>query len=109
MIDIAETIKGLESLRETIRTATTNTFVSGGLCAMSMRRIDHAIELIKEQQKEIKAFCLLIEWAEECGFGIDCFEEEYDRYKDEIKDMKYIDGMVHVARRTLEDHGVFET
>ena len=67
-----------------------------------------ALELLKEQEKEIKALRLLVEWAEECDFGFDQFHEEYDRYKDEIKDMRYTDGMIHVAKRTLEDHGAFE-
>ena len=67
-----------------------------------------ALALLKEQNKDIKALRLLVEWAEECDFGFDQFRDEYERYKDEIKDMKYIDGMVHVAKRTLEDHGAFE-
>lgn len=66
------------------------------------------LELLKEQYKENKALKLLVEWAEECDFGFDQFSDEYERYKDEIKDMKYIDGMIHVAKRTLEDHGAFE-
>ena len=68
-----------------------------------------ALAMLKEQEKEIKALRLLVEWAEECDFGFDQFPDEYERYKEEIKDMKYIDGMIHVARRTLEDHGAFET
>lgn len=67
-----------------------------------------ALKLLKEQAKEIKALHLLVERAEECDFGFDQFPDEYERYKDEIKDMKYIDGMIHVAKRTLEDHGAFE-
>ena len=69
---------------------------------------DVDVAMLKDQYKEIKALRLLVEWAEECGFGFDQFQEEYERYKDEIKDMKYIDGMIHVAKRTLEDHGAFE-
>ena len=67
-----------------------------------------ALALLKEQEKEIKALCLLIEWAEECDFGFDQFPDEYERYKDEIKGMKYVEGMIHVAKRTLEDHMAFE-
>lgn len=66
------------------------------------------IEQPKEQEKEIKALRLLVEWAEECDFGFDQFPDEYERYKEEIKDMNYIDGMIHVAKRTLEDHGAYE-
>lgn len=67
-----------------------------------------ALDMLKEQEREIKALRLLVEWATDCDFGFDQFPEEYERYKDKIEDMGYIDGMIHVAKRTLEDHGVFE-
>lgn len=70
--------------------------------------LDDAISLLKEQEKEIKALRLLVEWAEECDFGFDQFPDEHERYKDEINDMKYIDGMIHIAKRTLEDNGAFK-
>ena len=70
--------------------------------------VGDALELLTEQEKEIKALHLLVEWAEECDFGFDQFYDEYKRYKDEINDMKYIDGMIHVAKRTLEDNRAFE-
>ena len=63
---------------------------------------------MKEQRKEIKALRLLVEWAEECDFGFDQFSGEYERYKEEIKGMNYIEGMIHVAKRTLEDNGSFK-
>ena len=47
-----------------------------------------ALALLNEQEKEIKALRLLVKWATDCDFDID--------------------GMVHVAKRTLEDHGAFE-
>lgn len=75
-------------------------------CGVTMAR--NALDLLKEQEKEIKALRLLVEWATDCDFGFDQFPEEYERYKDEITDMKYIEGMIHVAKRTLEDHGAFE-
>ena len=75
---------------------------------MSFEFIEMLLELLKEQEKEIKTLRLLVEWATDCDFGFDQFPEEYERYKDEITDMKYIEGMIHVAKRTLEDHGAFE-
>ena len=69
---------------------------------------EDAIKRLKEQEKEIKALRLLIEWATDCGFGFDQLPEEYEQYKDEITNMKYIEGMIHVAKKTLEDHGAFE-
>ena len=62
-----------------------------------------ALEVIEELQKENKALRLLVDWATECDFGFDQFYGEYRKYKDEIKDMGYIDGMIHVAKRTIED------
>ena len=76
-------------------------------CIAYERLIDSAINLLKEQQKENKALRLLVEWAEECDFGFDNFQDEYERYKGEIEDMGYIDGMIHVAKRTLEDNEEF--
>ena len=67
-----------------------------------------ALALLNEKEKEIKALRLLVEWAEECDFGFDQFPEEYARYKDEIEDMSYLEGMVHIAKRTLEDYGAFK-
>ena len=52
--------------------------------------------------KREKALLLLIEWAEECGFGYDNFPEEYERYKEEIEGMGYIEGMVYIAEREIE-------
>ena len=82
--------------------------LSPEMCIRIGQAISAAIDLLKKQEKEIKALRLLVEWAEECDFGFDQFPDEYELYKDEIKDMKYIDGMIHIAKRTLEDHGAFK-
>ena len=79
--------------------------IDGNYCEINLT--NDIIILLKEQEKEIKALHLLVEWAEECDFGFDQFPDEYERYKDEIKGMKYIDGMIHIAKRTLEDRGAF--
>ena len=52
--------------------------------------------------KREKALLLLLEWAEECGFGYDNFPEEYERYKEEIEGMGYIEGMIYIAEREIE-------
>ena len=57
---------------------------------------------IDELKTENEALNLLIEWAEECDFGYDNFPEEYERYKDEIEDMGYIEGMIHIAKRVFQ-------
>lgn len=57
---------------------------------------------IAELKAENAALRLLIEWAEECDFGYDNFPEEYERYKDEIEGMGYIEGMIHIAKRVYQ-------
>lgn len=99
MPDRKKVIEQLESMRDYHRSAGNN--ITADIAS-------DALELLKEQEKEIKALRLLVEWAEECDFGFDQFPDEYERYKDEIKGMKYIDGMIHIAKRTLEDKGEFE-
>ena len=62
-----------------------------------------AVSVIRDLTEENRALRLLLEWADDCGFGFDQFQEEHDRYKDEIEDMSYTEGMIHVAKRVLED------
>ena len=52
-----------------------------------------------------RALMLLLNWAEECGFGYDNFPEEYERYKYEIADMSYFDGMIYIAEKEVERNG----
>ena len=51
-----------------------------------------------------RALMLLLNWAVECDFGYDNFPEEYERYKDEIKDMSYFDGMIYIAEKEVEQN-----
>ena len=44
----------------------------------------------------------MLEWAEECGFGYDNFPEEYERYKEDVEGMGYIEGMIYIAEREIE-------
>ena len=62
-----------------------------------------AITVIQNQNKKIKALRLLIEWATECGFGFDYFCNEYNKYKDKIKNMNNTDAMIFVAEQTLNE------
>lgn len=52
-----------------------------------------------------RALMLLLNWAVECDFGYDNFPEEYERYKDEIEDMSYFDGMIYIAEKEVERNG----
>jgi len=45
---------------------------------------------------------LLLEWAEECDFGYDNIPGEYDKYKDDIEDMDYFEGMIYIAEKEVE-------
>ena len=49
-----------------------------------------------------RALMLLLNWAVECDFGYDNFPEEYERYKNEIEDMSYFDGMIYIAEKEVE-------
>ena len=69
-------------------------------CAQKLSELEEENKRLKEENKALR---LLIEWAEECDFGYDNFPEEYERYQDEIKDMGYIDGMIHIAKRVYQE------
>ena len=105
MPDIEEVIKAFDEAKELVWTED-DQFTMGYNNGLETGK-NIALDLLKEQEKEIKSLRLLVEWATDCDFGFDQFHDEYERYKDEIKGMKYIDGMIHVAKRTLEDHGAF--
>lgn len=107
MPDLEKVIKGLECHAE-VNCVECPYRDGWRTCPFGETLLADALALLKDQEKEIKSLRLLVEWAEECDFGYDQFPDEYERYKDEIKDMKYIDGMVYVAKRTLEDQGAFE-
>lgn len=52
-----------------------------------------------------KALLLLLDWAIESGFGYDQFEDEYERYKDDVEDMDYEDGMIYIAEQVVKEEG----
>jgi hypothetical protein len=68
--------------------------------------VAEVIEQLKSEIKEVKleneALKLLVNWAEECDFGYDNFPEEYERYKNEVKDMGYVEGMLYIAKRVCQ-------
>lgn len=45
----------------------------------------------------IKALCLLADWATDCDFGYDNIPDLYEKYKDEIKELDYTDGLIYIA------------
>ena len=63
------------------------------------------VELERKEKPSLReqALYLLLTWAEECGFGYDSFPDEYERYKDGIKDKGYLEGMIYIAERVIEE------
>lgn len=53
--------------------------------------------------KKNAALELLLDWAIECDFGYDNIPEEYEKYKDEIKDMDYKEGLIYIAEKKIEE------
>ena len=63
------------------------------------------VELEPKEKPSLReqALYLLLTWAEECGFGYDNFPDEYERYKDDIKDKSYLEGMIYIAEKVIEE------
>ena len=66
--------------------------------------LDHYYSLEKgiKAIQENPALKLLIEWAIQSGFGYDSIPEEYEKYKEEIKDMDYTEGLIYIAMKEVE-------
>lgn len=56
-------------------------------------------EIAVEALSKIEGFQLLLDWAIECGFGYDNISNEYEIYKNEIKDMDYTEGLIYIATK----------
>lgn len=61
-----------------------------------------AIKALEQESKTDKALNLLAEWAIECGFGYDNIPEEYEKYKDDIAEMGYREGLVYIVKMESE-------
>lgn len=61
-------------------------------------------EVIIENRRSEDALRLLLDWAIECGFGLDNFPEEYEKYKHTLTDdMDYTDMLIQVAKCVIEE------
>lgn len=49
--------------------------------------------------EENTALNLLVDWAIQCDFGFDNFPEEYEKYKEDIKELGYKEGMIYIAKK----------
>lgn len=54
-----------------------------------------ALELIQSYHK-------LLEWSTECGFGYDNIYYLYEQNKNEVDRMSYSDGLLYLAKKSLE-------
>lgn len=61
------------------------------------------MDWLKELVMENQALKLLLKWAIECGFGYDNFIDEYNRYKEDIENMDYTEGMIYIAKKVMEE------
>ena len=48
------------------------------------------------------ALRLFIEWASECDFGYDSIPDEYEKYKDDIEDMGWTEGLMYIVLKEIE-------
>lgn len=49
-----------------------------------------------------KALRLFIEWASECDFGYDNIPDEYEKYKDDIEDLGWTEGLMYIVLKEIE-------
>lgn len=59
--------------------------------------VNDGVPLEREPNAD-SALKLLAEWAVECGFGYDNIPDEYEKYKDDIVDMGYAEGLVYIVK-----------
>ena len=60
-------------------------------------------EQLAEWLEELKALRLLLDWAIECGFGLDSFPDEYEQYKHTLTDdMNYTEMVKKIAKCVVE-------
>lgn len=61
-------------------------------------------EQLAEWLTELKALRLLLDWAVECGFGLDNFPDEYEKYKHTLNDdMSYADKIKQIALCVIKE------
>ena len=59
---------------------------------------------LAEWMEELKALRILLDWAIECGFGLDSFPDEYEQYKHTLTDdMSYTEMVKKIAKCVVEE------
>ncbi len=103
MDDLISRQSAIEVLEERLQI---NGYSNIALISELNRSIGYLMQLpAAEPTLKEQALMLLLNWAVECGFGYDNFPEEYERYKSEIENMSYLDGMIYIAEKEVERYG----
>ena len=101
MSDLISRQAALDAIKKLEKPAPTAQHLSAIFdCEDTIKALPSAQPTLRE-----RALMLLLNWAVECDFGYDNFPEEYERYKDEIEGMGYIDGMIYIAEKEVERNG----
>lgn len=75
---------------------------SGGLGTSRYHEHRTVLELINR----VEGLELLLDWAIECGFGLDSFQEEYEKYKHTITgEMTYKEMLIQIAKHVIKERG----
>ena len=73
-------------------------------CNISCDKCVQESEQLVEWLEELKALRLLLDWAIECGFGLDSFPDEYEQYKHTLTDdMNYTEMVKKIAKCVVEE------
>ena len=62
-----------------------------------------ALDIAIKALEDVKGLRLLVDWAVESDFGYDNIPEEYEKYKEEISDMRYTEGLIYIAKKEAEN------
>ena len=67
-----------------------------------MTNLEKAEKLAEEKGLDLldvykKALYMYVDWCEECDIGYDNFPEEYEKYKKDVEEMEYIEGLEYMV------------
>lgn len=76
--------------------------LDGGVCECCHDLMTDALTLLQAQYDDIKALRQLVEWAEECDFGLDNIRWREYVTEEELNSVGgYVEQMIYVARRAV--------
>ena len=95
-----ESTQDLISRAEAIEAVENNSYGIGSRASVEAIK---ALPSAESTHRE-KALLLLLDWAVECGFGYDNIPEEYATYEKNIENMGYMEGLIYIAEREVEQN-----